>query len=378
MKLQDYRSGQYINKDDYQTFVPAKINHVWQWDNPVIDRLLHEAIFELGRLQNYVEQVENIDVYIKMHIRTEANKSSKIEGTKTSIQEDLMKIEDLAPEKRDDAIEVANYVEALQHGVHRIMKDDFPLSSRLIREIHQKLMSGVRGEHKTPGEYRRSQNWIGGSKPSNAAFVPPSYEYLADLISDLEQFIHNDDIYVHALIKNAIIHYQFETIHPFLDGNGRTGRILIPLLMLNDKLIDKPCFYISDYFERHRLHYYETLNRVRAENDMTDWIIFFLKASIETAIKAKDKFKRAIELKNTLRAQVGDIPGSVPNVIAILDAFFTSPILSTNEVVDYTGISKPTVNRTLKAMFEMGYLDEVTGFTRNRVYVLKDYINVFV
>ena len=235
--INTFKSGNYRKQDDYSTFLPTLINHSWGWSDPKLNILLEQASSELGSLNAFSDLIPNVDIYIEMHIRTEANKSNKIEGTKTSIEEDLLPVEDVAPEKRDDYQEVQNYIVALNYGINRIVKDDFPLCNRLVCEIHYKLLQGVRGEHKTPGEFRRSQNWLGGSKPSDAVYVPPSIIDLPDLMSDWEKFINNDDCSVPHLIKIAILHYQFETIHPFLDGNGRIGRLIIPLYLLSKGIL---------------------------------------------------------------------------------------------------------------------------------------------
>lgn len=377
MYLEEYQAGIYEPQAEFSSFFPAMINKQWEWKTPEINVLLEHANLELGRLGSYSELVPNIDLYIKMHLQVEANKSNRIEGTQTTIEEEMMPIRDLDPEKRDDAREVHNYIKALQHGVNRIMQDDFPLSSRLIREIHNELMQGVRGEHKTPGEYRLSQNWIGGSMPSNATYVPPSHIHIPELITDLEKFIHNDTIYVPALIRIAMIHYQFESIHPFLDGNGRTGRIIIPLYLLNLGLLKKPCFYISDYFEIHRTEYYDALNRVRLNHDMIGWILFFLKAAVETARSARVKFGKAVALVDEYNRLVPQIPGNAENVQAIFEAFYNHPIQNANLLAESNSISKQTVSRILSAMKEKGILDEITGYSRNRVYAMKKYLDVF-
>ena len=228
--------------------------------------------------------------YIKMHVKIEANKSSRIEGTRTTVEEDLLDVTDINPEKRDDWEEVQNYVKATNYGVERI-KNGFPVCNRLIRELHKILMQGVRGEHKTPGEFRTSQNWIGESMPSNAVYVPPPNTEIAESLTDFEKFMNNEEIDTPDLIKIAILHYQFESIHPFLDGNGRIGRLLIPLYIQSKGMLDKSCLYISDYIERNKDTYYDMLTRVRTHNDMIAWIKFFLEAVIETSKTTKEKFK---------------------------------------------------------------------------------------
>jgi toxin-antitoxin system, toxin component, fic family len=376
-EIEVYKSGIYENHKDYKSFLPSKINYQWEWNNPRLNVLLEEANIEIGNLKSYSELIPNIDLYIKMHIKMEANKSNRIEGTQTSIEEELMPIMEVSPEKRNDVREVQNYIDALQYSVDRIIKEDFPLSSRLIKEIHKELMKGVRGERKTPGEYRISQNWIGGSMPSNAVYVPPAHIHIQDLISDMEKFIHNDNIFIPKLIRIAMIHYQFESIHPFLDGNGRVGRIIIPLYLLSSKMLSKPCFYISDYFERYRTEYYEALNRVRLYNDMTGWINFFLQATIETAKTARRKFEKAVIFVEKMNKNVDSILGKNENVRKILDNFYENPIQETSELIEKIKVSKATINRTIASMIKQNIITETTGNSRNRIYVMEEYLNIF-
>lgn len=249
MNLESFISGSYKQGEGYKAFLPSKINYNWGWNDTKLDSLLAEASRQLGELNAYSLLLPNVDLYIKMHVQIEANKSSKIEGTRTTIEEDLTDYQDINPEKRDDWEEVQNYIKATNYGIKRI-SDGFPLCNRLIRELHKVLLSGVRGEYKLPGEFRKSQNWIGGTMPSNAAYVPPLVSDLDDCLNDLEKFINNEEIETPDLIKIAIIHYQFESIHPFLDGNGRIGRLLIPLYLQSKKILDNPCLYVSFFFEK--------------------------------------------------------------------------------------------------------------------------------
>lgn len=377
MLLEEYIAGDYELQAGYKAFIPSKINKQWEWKNPKINTLLEQATMELGGLNSYSELIPNIDVYIQMHINVEANKSNKIEGTKTTIEEDLSPIQDFNPEKRKDIQEVQNYLLALQHGVELINSGKLPLSSRLIREIHSKLMKGVRGEHKTPGEYRTSQNWIGGSKPSSATYVPPPHIQIPDLISDLEHFIHNNEIQVPQFIRIAMVHYQFESIHPFLDGNGRTGRIVIPLHLLNSGMLSKPSFYISDYFEEHRTEYYDALSRVRLLNDMSGWIIFFLEASIETARSAKVKFRNALNFVNETNLIASKISGTLDNVQNVLNSFYKKPVQIPSELAQSLDISQQTVNRILDSMVLNSVVQEDTGNIRNRIFIMKKYLDIF-
>lgn len=377
MKLENFTSGTYTKHDGYKSFLPATINNTWEWEDPKINVLLEKASAELGGLNSFSDLIPNIDVYIKMHIYTEANKSSKIEGTKTSIEEDFLSVEDIAPEKRDDHEEVQNYIKALNYGINRIVEEDFPLCNRSICEVHEILMQGVRGKHKTPGEFRKSQNWIGGSRPDNAAYVPPHVMHLPDLLSDFEKFIHNEDINVPHLIKIAMLHYQFESIHPFLDGNGRIGRLFIPLYLLDKKVLDKPCFYISDYLEKNREAYYEALDRVRLKSDISHWIRFFLEAIIDTAKNAKIKFKKVVALVEEYKNQISTFTGKFTNNKAVLESFLDEPFQNTKTIQQKTGLSQPAVDRIIKQMVANKILIETTGHNRNRMFLLYKYFFIF-
>lgn len=378
MNMNTFHSGNYISQGDYASFSPTLINRSWRWNDAELNILLEQASSELGSLNAFSDLIPNIDIYIRMHIKTEANKSNKIEGTKTSIEEDLLPAEDIAPEKRDDQQEVRNYIKALNYGIKRILGDDFPLCNRLICEIHKLLLSGVRGKYKTPGEIRKSQNWIGGSKPSDAVYVPPSIIELPDLMSDFEKFINTDDWNVPNLIKIAILHYQFETIHPFLDGNGRIGRLIIPLYLLDKNMLSKPCFYISDFFEKHRTEYYDALNRVRLNNDLIGWIKFFLKAVIETAKSAKVKFKNVTDYVKDTEERALKLGGRPENILRVLRLFYDNPLLSSSVIAKETGISKGTVDNIIKKLYGDNILVEVTGYSRNRLFALMDYLKIFI
>ena len=377
MQIEKFKTGFFENQMEHKSFLPASINTSWNWTDPEINVLLEQASRELGGLNSFSDLIPNIDIYIKMHIRTEANKSSKMEGTKTSIEEELMAVEDIAPEKRDDHEEVQNYVNAMNHGINRIQKDDFPLTNRMIREIHEILMSGVRGEHKTPGEFRIQQNWIGGSSPSNAVFVPPNVIHMHNLLSDFEKFIQNDEQQVPHLIKIALIHYQFETIHPFQDGNGRIGRLIIPLYLLEKKILDRPCFYISDFFEQNRTAYYDALQNVRMKNDLSNWIKFFMKAIIYTAKSAKYKFKNVTKLVGDFEERMLKIPGRPENNRNILKAFFNEPILNGKQLQRRTSLSQGTIDKVINSMLETKMLIELTRYSRNRIYALAEYLFIF-
>ena len=376
-KLEKYKSGSYRNQGDFYSFIPSAINTDWTWETPKINSLLNRASSELGGLNTFAELVPDIDTYIMMHIQVEANKSNRIEGTNTTIEEDMMPIEDINPEHRDDAMEVGNYINALNYGIERIQKDDFPFTTRLLREIHKILLVGVRGEHKTPGELRTSQNFIGGSMPSNAKYVPPAVPDMQEALSDFDKFMNREDDDLPVLIRLAMMHYQFETIQPFLDGNGRIGRIMIPLYLLSKKELAKPCFYISYYFEEHRQEYYEALQNVREKNDMVSWICFFLKASIETAQTAKQKFRLAVDQVNRYKEYLMNKRTGADSLRAVIRAMYSRPVASVNQLMELTGLSFATVNIAVKTLTADHILQELTGNRRNRIFVLTDYLKVF-
>ena len=377
MKLEEYQSGKYIKINDYKAFIPSKINYNWGWDDTKLDKLLAEANRQIGELNAYSLLIPNVDLYIKMHVKIEANKSSRIEGTRTTVEEDLLDVTDINPEKRDDWEEVQNYVKATNYGVERI-KEGFPVCTRLIREIHKILMNGVRGEHKTPGEFRTSQNWIGGSMPSNAVYVPPPHTEIAECLTDFEKFINNEEIDTPDLIKIAILHYQFESIHPFLDGNGRIGRLLIPLYIQSKGMLDKSCLYISDYIERNKDTYYDMLTRVRTHNDMIVWIKFFLEAVIETAETAKQKFRSVVELTMEMDKVILDLPVKPENARKVLDVLYDEPIISRKKILELIDIKQTTLNVAVNALKEKNIIIETTGYSRNQIFAFQKYIDLFL
>ncbi len=374
-KLEEYQSGSYLKVNDYKAFMPSKINDEWIWNDSELNKLLSEASLQLGALNGFAEQIPNIDIYIKMHVKVEANKSSRIEGTRTTIDEDLLEKLDVDPEKRDDWQEVQNYVEAMNYGIERIK--ELPVCTRLIKEIHAILLKDVRGNHKNPGEYRISQNWIGGTRPDNAVYVPPIPSEIGNCLNDLEKFINNDNINVPELIKIAMIHYQFESIHPFLDGNGRTGRILIPIYLLSKGIINKPCFYISDYIEKNKEAYYDFLSRVRTNNDMISWVKFFLEATIETAKTARVKFENIIKLTNEMNNKIMELPIKPENSKKVIELLYNEPRVNRNIISEKTGIKMTTVDNIIKAFVNNGILVETTGFKRNQIYLFERYIKLF-
>lgn len=377
MKLEEYQAGKFVQMKDYKAFIPSKINYNWEWSDTKLNKLLSEADRQIGELNAYSLLIPNVDLYIKMHVKIEANKSSRIEGTRTTVEEDLLDVTEINPEKRDDWEEVQNYVKATNYGVQRI-RDGFPVCTRLIREIHEILMQGVRGEHKTPGEFRTSQNWIGGSMPSTAVYVPPPHTELAECLTDFELFINNEEIDTPDLIKIAILHYQFESIHPFQDGNGRIGRLLIPLYIQSKGMLDKSCLYISDYIERNKDLYYDMLTRVRTHNDMIGWIKFFLEAIIETSKVAKEKFRKVVELTKEMDEAIMDLSVKPENAKKVLDVLYDEPAINRKKICELTGIKEGTVKNIINSLLEKDIIIETTGYSRNQIFKFQKYTDLFL
>ncbi len=375
MKFEDFKSGVYRSQYQYKSFLPASINQEWTWNDPRTNVLLEKATQALGELNAFSRIVPNVDLFISMHILKEANTSSRIEGTKTEIDDVVKEADAIVPEKRDDWQEVQNYVQAMNEAIQHL--DTLPLSLRLIRRTHEILMSNVRGKHKAPGEFRSSQNWIGGSSLADAAYIPPHINDMQDLLDDFEQFIHNDKIMVPHLIRCAIAHYQFETIHPFLDGNGRIGRLLITLYLVSNNLLLKPTLYLSEFFEKHRGQYYDALTRVRESNDLGHWVRFFLQAVVDTAEKGKVTFDNILKLHRSTENNLVKLGRRAENARKLLMHLYQSPVVNIKQVEDMLNLNYARANSLVTSLVSMSILQETTGYSRNRIFVFRRYIDAF-
>ncbi|PAT39521.1 cell filamentation protein Fic [Vandammella animalimorsus] len=376
MKFETFKPGRWQQRLQYKSFEPTPVNHDWQWEDAQINVLLEAANRALGELNAFSLIVPDIDLFIEMHVVKEAQTSSRIEGTRTGIEEAVLPEEQVDPEKRDDWREVRNYIDAVNTAITEL--ENLPLSNRLLRQAHATLMQGVRGEHKQPGEFRTSQNWIGGSSLADAAFIPPHHENVPELMGDLEKFWHNQMIAVPHLVRIAISHYQFETIHPFLDGNGRIGRLLIPLYLVSNGLLAKPSLYLSDFFERHRGSYYDALTRVRASGDMGHWVRFFLQGVLETATKGRDTFSKVLALRTDVEQRILTLGKRVPNARATLNLLYRRPMVASSDLERELQVSAPTAQALIKDLIRLGILVEITGQNRWRLYAFDAYLNLFL
>jgi Fic family protein len=360
-----------------QAFVPAPLppHPPIAW-TPELRGKFDQALLALGRLDSVSTLLPDTSLFLYMYIRKEAVLSSMIEGTQSSLSDLLLFELDQKPGvPLDDVREVSNYVAALDHGL-RLLQEGLPLSLRLFREIHGVLLTRGRGSNQTPGEFRRSQNWIGGTRPGNAVFVPPPAEEVLECMSKLELFLHDQPEPTPVLLKAALAHVQFETIHPFLDGNGRLGRLLIALLLSEQKVLRKPMLYLSLYFKTNRQHYYELLNNVRLTGDWEAWLDFFAEAVIATATQAIEAAQQLMDLSNQDRDKISGLGRAAASTLQVHRTLMEHPIATSGSLAEKTGITPATVNKALGHLEQLGIVKELTARKRNRLFSYAGYIEI--
>ncbi|MCW5606942.1 MAG: Fic family protein [Nitrosomonas sp.] len=367
-----------VTDEKYLAFVPAALPPKPSLDMGQLGNLLASASAALGRLDGLAGFLPDIGLFIYMYVRKEALLSSQIEGTQSSFSDLLMHENEVAPgaPSEEDVQDVSNYIAALNHGLER-MRGGFPLSLRLIREIHALLLSRGRGSTKMPGEFRRSQNWIGGPRPSKAQFVPPPPERLKECLGAFEKFLHADNDGLPILIRVALAHVQFETIHPFLDGNGRVGRLLITLLLCADGVLKEPILYFSLWFKTRRDEYYDQLQYIRDTGDWEEWVSFFLRGVIETADQGVATARRILDLFDADQHQVETVLGkAAPSALKILTYMRKKPIIVPKDLVAPLRLTMPTVNTALQHLENVGIVQEITGRQRDRLFAYKSYLAI--
>ena len=376
MLISDFQSGRYEQQYEYRSFLPEKILQPWSLADAELTDLLGRADRALGELNAFGQLAPNIDFFLQMYVAKEATQSSRIEGAQTQFEEAFMDADDLKPEGRDDWAEVQNYIRAMNQAIKGLER--LPFSNRLLCETHAVLLAGARGKEKQPGEFRRSQNWIGPSL-RNASFVPPHHEHVPELMSDLEKFLHAEDLHVHPLLRIAIAHYQFETIHPFLDGNGRLGRLMISLYLTSLKLLERPCLYLSDYFEKNKTAYVDHLMAVREGNHLRAWLMFFLTGVELTAKDSAQVFRDILALKAQVEQEVLPHFSSrrQANAQQLIQKLYAHPIIDVKRAHQLIGGAKNTAVALVNDFCKYGVLHEITGQRRNRLFAFYEYIKLF-
>lgn len=369
---------QQSGSDGFSAFIPKKLppSPPLQYDDELLE-LLDKARGALGRLDGATSILPNPDLFLFMYVRKEAVLSSQIEGTQASLS-DLIKYEDVdkSKSKPDDVQEVSNYVKAMDYAVARLKT--LPLSLRLIREIHTKLLEGTRGGNKTPGHFRTSQNWIGGTRPSDARFVPPPPQEVIKCMGDLELFLQDKNLRMPAMIKAGLAHAQFETIHPFLDGNGRVGRLLITLIFMHEKVLEKPLLYLSLYFKKYRDEYYERLNATRRDGDWEGWLKFYLRGVNEISLQAVEAARVILSLRETHRKQIIQLGKATVSAMQLFDLIFQKPMVTVKMVSRELQLSPPAARKAITNLEQFGILKEISGKQRDRTYLYKQYFDIIL
>ena len=375
MKLYQYQAGSLVPEATHRYFLPARINQPLELDSPLLQMHLEKAAYELGNLNSMTKLVPNIDLFIRCFCVPEATSSSRIEGTQTTIGDNFKKERHIPAAKRDDWQEVQLYLEALNRAIDGLA--ELPICNRLIRQSHAILMSSRRGASKDPGEYRKAQNWIGGHSLQTAAFVPPRHVHIPELMADLEEFLNAGKHPLPQLARIGIAHYQFEAIHPFLDGNGRVGRMLIPLFLAEHRLLERPLLYMSAFFERNRQEYYDRLTRVHRHNDLAGWLLFFLEGMRQAARFSSDTLRKSLQLKEECEGRIRAGTGNrARNNLRLLVHAFASPFLEVSDIARHLQVSPATANKVAGDLERLQILENVSGRKRNRLFGFAQHLEI--
>ena len=378
----DSRAGTWVTQhagpDGFSAFIPRPLPPDPPLEiTPELQERIDAANQALGRLDGVTLLLPDPDLFLYSYIRKEAVLSSQIEGTHSSLSDLLLFEQQFAPSVPvGDVQETSNYVAAMDRGISMIKNEGVPLSSRVLREVHRVLLSGTRGSERQPGEFRRSQNWIGGTRPGNARFVPPPWPEVATAIGALERFLHDDPVKTPILIKAALSHAQFETIHPFLDGNGRVGRLLITLLLIEEGVLDRPLLYLSVYLKRNRDVYYDHLQRIRTEGAWEDWLAFFLDGLIEVAESTTETTKRLVAMIDRDRRRIQQVGRGAATTARVHDRLIAQVVGRPAAIAAELQMSEPPVYQAFARLEELGLVREITGRQRGRIYVYDEYLQL--
>jgi Fic family protein len=377
MNITDFLSGKFRKQPTgYKSFIPTPVCREWIISDPKINVLLADANRYLGELNGFSQLVPDVDFFITMHVAKEATTSSRIEGTQTNLEDAFLQEEQVNPEKKNDWQEVQSYIQAMNYAVNELA--NLPLSNRLLRDTHHHLMQGVRGKHKMPGQFRTSQNWIGGATLADAQFIPPPPEEVPDLMSDLEKFLNDNSWHTPDLIKIAIAHYQFETIHPMLDGNGRLGRLLITLYLVNKGLLVRPTLYLSDFLEKNRQHYFDNLMGVRMNHSMDQWLKFFLVGIIQTSQDGVKTLKAIISLKEKIeKEKIVTLGKRIPTARKFMEILYRNPVVGIQGTADRLNVTFQTATALVNDFNRLGIVKPFSEAKRNRLFIFEDYFKLF-
>lgn len=373
--MKNFKSGLYRNQGTYKSFQPNPIFRKWELDDMEVIELLSKADRAIGRLDMYSNYIPNIELFISMHLMKEATESTKIEGTQTNMEEALLPRNEVPFNKRDDWDEVQNYIKAMNNAIKDL--EALPFSSRLIRKTHEQLLQDVRGKNKLPGEFRKSQNWIGGATLKDAIFIPPVHTEIPELMGDLEQFVHDETHYFPELLKIALVHYQFETIHPFLDGNGRVGRLMITLYLVSKGILKQPILYLSDFFEKNRSHYFDNLMYARSQNNIKQWFKFFLVGVIETAKKGISTFDKILQLQKEVDVKIQSLGSKSAKAKMVVEALYINPLIDAEGVSVVIKSSKNVAYRLIKDLEKLEIIKNISGRKKHKLYLFEQYIRLF-